>query len=233
MALPVSGFADTPWDKPPQQWKLAETYQILTDSPWAPSKTQIDVGWVPRRVDPLTKQKTDLPIYPQGGDLKVSTDIGRRTQLPVVSVLWWSAKTVRLAQQRLRQLRYASAAGEPLRADELNDFVIVVEGVEPLRILRDAVENLRETVFLELPNGMPLDLAEIRFVDGQMAGEDFVAFHFPRQIEGRVTLNPDAEKVVFHCKATAKAARPSRSNALSIRAVFEPRKMRAAGQPDL
>ncbi len=233
LALPASAFADTPWDKPPQQWKLSETYLILTDSPWAPSKSQIDVAWVPRRMDPLTKQKTDLPIYPQGGDVKVSTDIGRSAPLPDVSVLWWSAKTVRLAQQRLRQLHNASAAGESLRADELNDFVIVVEGVEPLRILREAVENLRETVFLELPNGMPLDVAEIRFVEGQMAGEDFAAFHFPRQIEGRVTVSPDAGKVVFHCKATAKNARPGRPNALSIRATFEPRKMRAAGQPDL
>jgi hypothetical protein len=233
LALPASAIADTPWDKPPQQWKLSETYLILTDSPWAPSKSQIHVAWVPRRMDPLTKQKTDLPINPQGGEVKVGADIGRSAPLPDLSVLWWSAKTVRLAQQRLRQLRDPAKGPEPLRADDLNDFVLVVEGTEPLRVLRDAVENLRETVFLELPNGMPLDVAEIRFIEGETPGENFVAFHFPRQIEGRITVSPDAEKVVFHCKATAKNARLGRPDAFSIRATFEPRKMRAAGQPDL
>jgi hypothetical protein len=86
---------------------------------------------------------------------------------------------------------------------------------------------------LELPGGVSLDVVEIHFIEGEKAGEDFVEFHFARQIEGRPTISPDAEKVVFHCKATAKSARPGRPNELSIRAVFEPRKMRFRGQPDL
>ncbi len=232
-SFPASRLAGEPWDKLPQQWTLAEAYQILTDSPWSPPKARIDVAWVPRRVDPLTKQTTDLPIYPQGGDVKISTDIGGRKELLNLSVLWWSSKTVRLAQQRLRQLRDPALAQQPLRAEQLEDLVLVVEGAEPLRILRDAVENLRETVFLELPTGMTLDVANIRFIEAEKAGEDFVAFHFPRQIEGRPTVSPGAGKVVFHCKATAKTARAGRPNAVSIRAVFEPRKMRAGGQPDL
>ena len=233
LTFPASSLAGEPWDKLPQQWTLAEAYQVLTDSPWSPAKARIDVAWVPRRVDPLTKQTTDSPIYPQGADLKVSTDIGGRKELPNLSVLWWSSKTVRLAQQRLRQLRDPALAQQPLRAEQLEDLVLVVEGAEALRILRDAAKNLRETVFLELPTGMTLDVAKIRFVEAEKAGEDFVAFHFPRQIEGRPTVSPDAGKVVFHCKATAKTARAGRPNALSIRAVFEPRKMRTGGQPDL
>ncbi len=233
LTFPTGGPAGEPWDKLPQQWTLADAYQVLTDSPWSPAKARIDVAWVLRRVDPLTKQTTDSPIYPPGGDVKVSTDIGGRKELATLSVLWWSAKTMRLAQQRLRQLRDPAFAQQPLRAEQLADLVLVVEGAEALRILRDAGENLRETVFLELPDGMTLDLADVRFVEGQKAGEDYVAFHFPRQVEGKPTVSADAQKVVFHCKATAKTTRPGRPNALSIRAVFEPRKMRAGGQPDL
>lgn len=229
--LVISSFAGEPWDKRPEQWNLAETYQILSDSPWSPAKTAVELTFEKRYVDPLTNRRVELPNANRATAVE-RAQFGRQPKSEV-PVLWWSAKTVRLAQQRLHQLRDPAALREPLRADELKDFVLIVEGTEALRILSDSTENLRETVFLEVPGGLSLDVSDTRFVEGVKAGEDFVEFHFLRQIEGRPTVSPDADRVVFHCKATAKTARPGRPDSISIRAEFEPRKMRAAGRPDL
>ncbi len=227
-----NAVAGEPWDKQPPQWTLAEAYQILTDSPWSPAKSRMEVSWVHRRVDWQTLRPSDSPAAPSDPGLILHTEVGRGKRLPAVSVLWWSAKTLRLAQQRMRQLRDPMAQ-QTLHAERLKNLVLVVEGTEALGIFRDAEENLRETVFLELPNGVTLDIAEIEFHEGEKAGEDFTAFHFPRERDGRATVGPGTERVIFHCKATGKTARPGRPNALSIRATFEPRKMSAAGQPDL
>ena len=43
----------------------------------------------------------------------------------------------------------------------------------------------------------------------------------------------ESEKVVFHCRATAKKELPNRDNAISIRVDFHPREMRAQNVPDL
>lgn len=233
LILPSNCFAGKPWDKTPEQWTLAEVQQILTDSPWSPAKTRIGLDLVKRRYDPVTRLPSDSPVAPREPGWIVRADLGRKGPPPAVSVLWWSSKTLRLAQQRLRQLRDPSIPRVPLRAEALDDFVLVVEGAEALRILRDAAENLREVVYLELAGGMSLDVAEIRFVEGEGAGQDFVAFHFPRQIDGNPTLDPAAGPVVFHCKATAKTALPGRPHSLSIRTVFQPRQMRVSGLPDL
>ena len=152
--------------------------------------------------------------------------------MPEVSVQWWSSRTLRLAQQRLRELRDPAAAGKPLGAESLPDIVIIVEGAEPLRILRDAKEDPRETTFLELPDGRMLDVREVRFHESEETGGDYVAFHFPREVNDRPTIDRNAAKVVFHCKAAAKNLKPGRQNALSIRAVFVPKEMRVNGQPD-
>jgi hypothetical protein len=109
----------------------------------------------------------------------------------------------------------------------------VIEGSEPLRILQAAKEDLHDTVFLELANGAILDLERVRFFDGNEQEEPRVEFHFPKQIEGQATLDPESERVVFHCKASAKVPSPGHDNALALRAEFKPRAMRVHGVPDL
>jgi hypothetical protein len=142
-------------------------------------------------------------------------------------------RTIRLAQQRLRQLSNPALTKEPLRADELPDYVLVIEGSEPLCILQGAKEDLRDTVFLELASGTMLDLESVRFFDGSEQEEPRVEFHFPKQIEGQATLDAESDRIVFHCKASAKVASPGHDNTLALRAEFKPRAMRVHGVPDL
>lgn len=233
LLLPAALLAGEPWQKKPDKWSLADVFEILTDSPWSQAKDRIEFTLLNRRLDPLTNLTTTMPTGTREGGLVAGAAVQHSVPLPAVSVLWWSSKTVRLAQQRRSQLKGVAPKNAVLRADELEHIVIAVEGNEPLRILRDAVENIRETCYLELPRGMTLDSLDVQFVESTRAGEDFTAFHFPRVLNGEPAVDPNAQHVTFRCKATAKMERPGRPNTLSIRATFEPRKMRVNGLPDL
>ena len=85
-------------------------------------------------------------------------ELSRARVLPPIPVLWWSSNVVRLAQQRLIQLRDSGGPAQPLDAPNLPDYVLAIEGSEPLRILRDPAQDLHDTVFLELPDGVTIDL---------------------------------------------------------------------------
>lgn len=221
-----------PWDKPPEQWDLADSYKILRDSPWTPSDTKFEANFTQRHTDKLSGLVTDSPTNTADTPLIRGVEVNRNKPLPPVSILWWSSKTVRLAERRLFELKNSpNAAAIPV--ETLPDYVVAIEGSEPLRIFQDANEDLHETVFLVLDEGLTLDLAQVKFVEATEDTDARVEFHFPREVEGHSAIDPQSEKVEFHCKASAKTPRPGRQNALSMRSQFHPRAMRASGVPDL
>jgi hypothetical protein len=232
LALP-SSLGGSPWDKVPTKWNLADVSHILQDSPWSPAGVKLEREFTSRPTDPQTGMATVAPPSANNASRVPGIQISRSKPQPEIPVLWWSSKTIRLAQQRLRQLRNPALAAEPLRADEFSDFVLVIDRSEQLRILRDAKQDLHDTVFLELPGGTTLDLASVRFVEETDQEEARVEFHFPKVVEGRPTLDAESARVVLHCKASAKTARPFHDNTLSLRAEFRPRTMRVRGVPDL
>lgn len=222
----------SPWDKVPAKWDMADVYRILQDSPWSPAGIKLESKLTAGQVNSQTGI-TEAPVNANSASTVRGIQINRSKPQPGVPVLWWSSKTIRLAQQRFRQLRNPAIAGEPLQAEDLPDYVLVIEGSEQLRILRDAMEDLHDTVFLELTSGMSLDLESVSYFDGTEQEEPRVEFHFPRAVEGRATIDPQSERVIFHCKATSKTPRSSHDNSLSLRAEFRPRAMRVHGVPDL
>ncbi len=221
-----------PWDKPPEQWDLADSYKILRDSPWTPSETKLEANFTQRHTDKLTGLVIDSPSNTTDTPLIRGMEVGRNKPLPALSILWWSSKTVRLAQRRLVELRNSRKAPRT-QVETLPDYVIAIEGSEPLRIFQGAKEDLHETVFLVLDEGLTLDLEQVKFVEATDDTAARVEFHFPREVEGHAAIDPQSEKIEFHCKAEAKTPRPGRQNALSIRSQFHPRAMRANGAPDL
>jgi hypothetical protein len=233
LTAPPGSPATAPWDKPPEQWDLAETFRVLRDSPWSPAGNKLAAAWTQRHTDPQSGIVSSSPVNPENTNLIRGIEISRNRPLPEVSVLWWSSKTVRLARQRQQQLRNSGAAAPVLAAEDLPDYVIAVEGSEPLRIFQDAREDLHDTVFLELADGLTLDLKSVLFIEGTADEDARAEFHFPRLTDGRPALDPNSEFVVFHCKASAKTPRLGRDNAISLRAEFQPRLMRARGLPDL
>ena len=231
--LTLSATLGTTWDKTPEKWNLSDVYRILQDSPWSPAAFKLEGKIAPGQVDSQTGLVPDSRSNRTDANTVPGMRMSRSKPQAAIPVLWWSSKTIRLAEQRLRQLRNPALPAGSLQADELPDYVLVIEGSEQLRILRDAKEDLHDTVFLELPDGVTLDLGSVQFVEGTEQGNPRVEFHFPRQIEGRPTLDPNFERIIFHCKASAKTAQPLQDNAIALRAEFKPRAMRARGEPDL
>jgi hypothetical protein len=232
LALPALGAV--PWEKPPEKWNLADVFRILRDSPWCPAQEKLEAKAGPRQEDSRTGMVTDSdsPIDSNQTTPVPSVQVIRKPEL-AVPVLWWSSKTIRLAEARLQQLQSSGPAKQPLHVDDLPDYVLAIEGSEPLRILHDAKEDLHDTVFLELPDGTTLDLASTQFVDGAGDQEARAEFHFPRLVDGQPTIDPTAQYVILHCKATAKTPRPFENNTLAIRAEFKLQTMRIHGVLDL
>lgn len=228
-AFPANG----PWDKPADQWTASETNKILEDSPWAPGKVSIETKYSQKYKDNQTHLVSDSPINSQNSPVVQNLQISKG-RTPDYYVKWMSAKTMRLALEKMHRMR-ANVVGKlpPLKVDESPDYVVAIEGDEPMRILRNAREDLHDTVFLELENGFSLDLASVQYIDGADADPLRTEFHFPRTIEGKPAIDPDNEKVVFHLRATAKKDLPNRENAIAIRVDFHPKDMRAQNLPDL
>lgn len=231
LALPVP--ANGPWDKPADQWTAADANKILEDSPWAPSKIVIEAKFTQKHTEPLTGLISDSDV-----NLNNSNNI-RGVQIskggtPSYYVKWMSAKTMRLALEKMHRMRINMVGtSPPLRAEESPDYVVAIEGDEPMRIIRNAKEDLHDKVFLELDNGFTLDLASVQYLDGADADPIRTEFHFPRTVEGKPAVDLDSEKVVFHLRATAKKELPNRENTISIRVDFHPKEMRAQNVPDL
>ncbi|MBS1840900.1 MAG: hypothetical protein JSS69_02570 [Acidobacteria bacterium] len=231
--LAFSFPSNTPWDKPANQWTAADTNKILEDSPWAPGKVTIEAKFTQKHTDLPTGLISDSSINTQ------NTNNIRGVQLskggtPDYYVKWMSAKTMRLALEKMHRMRTNAAGAQlPLKVEESPDYVIAIEGDEPMRIIRDAKEDLHDTVFVELDNGFTLDLASVQYIDGPDADPLRTEFHFLREIEGKPAIDTDSEKVIFHLRATAKKELPNRQNAIAIRVDFHPKEMRAQNVPDL
>lgn len=231
--LAFSFPSNSPWDKPADQWSAADTNKILEDSPWAPGRVTVETKYSQKYSDNLTHLVSDSPINSQTSPTVPSVQISKGGT-PDYYVKWMSAKTMRLALEKMHRMRInVVGTMPPLKVEESPDYVIAIEGDEPMRVLRDAKEDLHDTVFVELDNGFTLDLAKVEYIDGPDADPLRTEFHFPRLVEGKPAIDPDSEKVVFHLRATAKKAMQNRNNAIAIRVDFHPKEMRAQNVPDL
>lgn len=232
--LALSFPSNTPWDKPVDQWTAADANKIFEDSPWASSRITIEAKFTQKHTEPLTGLISDSDVNLNNTNNVRGVQISKGGT-PAYYVKWMSAKTMRLALEKMHRMRanVAGGAQPPLKVEESPDYVVAIEGDEPMRILRSAKEDLHDTVFLELDNGFTLDLANVQFLDGADADPLRTEFHFPRQVEGKPAIDPDSEKVIFHCRATAKKEMPSRENTIAIRVEFRPKEMRVQSLPDL
>jgi len=220
------------WDKAPEQWSKVDALRVLQDSPWSPAKVNIDAKHTYRYTDPLTGIVSDATINPTDRPAIHGIEVSRHKSTPAIQVLWWSSKTLRAAKLRLQQLIQSPNSASPVFVDAIPDYVLAIEGAEALRIFGDSLEKVQDAVFLETADGATIDLQSIRLVNAPDDGPR-VEFHFPREVHGHPAVDAAAQRVIFHCRATAKTPIASKSNAIALRAEFEPRAMVARGVPDL
>jgi hypothetical protein len=233
-AVAVGIAAGVPWDKPPEKWTLEDVFRILQESPWSPSKFSLESNYTQRTTDPQSGVISDSHVNVWNTAVVPGVSISRGHPLRPVTVLWWSSKIIRMAEAKRLQARSgAKSAQAPFAAGTMSDYVLTVEGDEPLRMLRDAKEDLHDTVFLELENGGTLDLMAVKFIDDGDTDAVRTEMHFAKTLNGQPAIDPESEKVIFHCRANAKKEMQNRQNALSFRVEFCPRLMKARGEPDL
>ena len=232
LVLAAALSAATPWDKPAEQWTKVDALRVLQDSPWSPAKVQLDANYTYRHTNPQTGIVTEAQANPTNTPPVYGIELSRHKARPAIQVLWWSSKTVRSARLRLQQLSGAPNSASPLLVDLLPRYVLAIEGSEAVRIFEDSLEKLPDTVFLETTGGGTVDLQSVRFVNTPDDGPR-VEFHFPREVNGHASLDVNAERVIFHCKASAKTPVAARSNTIALHAEFAPRAMRVRGVSDL
>jgi hypothetical protein len=223
-----------PWEKSPEEWTMADVYRILRDSPWSPTKFSLESSYSQHPTDAQTGLPSDAASNGRNSSLVRGVMISRAHPMQAIPVLWWSAKIVRRAEGRCLALRQnAGAPAESGKLTEMPEYVLSIEGDEPMRILRDAKEDLHDTIFLELENGGTLDLASVKYEDDSDSDVVRTELHFGRMLNGQPAIEPESERVILHCRATAKKEMPGRDNNLSFRVEFSPRQMKAQGQSDL
>jgi hypothetical protein len=110
-----------------------------------------------------------------------------------------------MAEAKRLQARAGAKLPSPQSEPEsLADYVLTVEGDEPLRMLHDAKEDLHDTIFLELENGGTLDLFSVKFIDDGDSDVIRTELHFARLLNGQPAIDPESEKVIFHAAPTRK-----------------------------
>src|SRR5215469_3677330 len=108
--LALSFPSNTPWDKPPEQWTAADANKILEDSPWAPTKVTIEAKYSQKYTDNLTRIVTDSATNAVQNSPTVQNVQISRGAAPAYYVKWMSAKTMRLALEKMHRMR-ANVAG--------------------------------------------------------------------------------------------------------------------------
>src|SRR5260221_9860710 len=158
LALAAALPSTTPWDKLPEQWSKVDTLRVLQDSPWSPAKVKLDAKLTYRHTDPQSGIVTDSPLNPTDRPPVHGIEFSRHKAAPPITALWWSSRTVRAARLRLQQLMQSPNAASPVQVDAMPDYVLAIEGDEPLRIFVSALEKVQDTVFLETAEGTTIDL---------------------------------------------------------------------------
>src|SRR5262249_6156946 len=149
---------------------------------WAPSKITIESKFQQSHTNNITHIVSDSPIDTQNTNIVRGVQFSRGGAPNYVK--WISSRTMRLALEKMHRIRTNIVGTQPLlKVDDSPDYVVAIEGDEPMRILRNAKEDLHDTVFVELDNGFTLDLATVEFLDSADADPLRTEFHFPRTIE--------------------------------------------------
>ena len=102
--------AGAPWDKAPEQWTLADVFRILQNSPWSPSKFSLESNYTQRTTNSQSGVVDDSPVNGRNTAVVPGVTLTRGHPLPAVTVLWWSSKTIRLAEAKRVEAR-AGAKG--------------------------------------------------------------------------------------------------------------------------
>lgn len=201
-------WAGEPWRaKSYTEWNPEEVRKILSNSPW---------------VRPVSIARHMTGKRPSEVGPGVTTPIETWASWKV-AVQWRSSLTVRQALVRQRQLegRHDEAEAGRFLAENPTDYVVMVFAPGDLFKDMDA-ESIRASAHLELrEKNQTIPATTARLVEAWPTA--VVAFHFPRDANGKPVISGVVKKIRFSC--VSKDGR--------IAAGFDLRKMVRDGKPDL
>jgi len=136
------------------------------------------------------------------------------------TVVWFSARTVREAFVRRRQLQGAQEAGdEDLLSRPPPRYEIWVQGPA----LNTCCPQPHSCYLKPQGSKQSILPAQVQFVDQPGGPRTEVRFHFMRSLAGKPVIGPEEKRVEFHCQ----------SDVGPFKAVFDLKKMTRDNRPDL
>lgn len=222
----VSLWAGEFWEeKPYSEWAGKEAQKLMTDSPWA-RRVEIRVYepmWSPRSTGgraTTASEPTEGGAMP--GVTRQDTRLGGRFK--TYTVQWWSARVVRQAAVRLRQLQgsVTTEQAEQFLGQRPGHYIIMVFGQNMQGFEGLSAEELKAKTYLK---GKKQKVAPewVNFLPGPDEQLHGVEFYFPRQVGGQPLLSAKEKSAEFRCELEKE----------TIRTKFNLRKMKVGGELDL
>jgi hypothetical protein len=236
LALAVSAWAGDPWkEKTYKEWDEKDVNKILADSPWSHPVTVIAFwrsggGSMPTaggRSGGAGEASEGAAAAGQGASGAGGAGGGGGIPEAHFTVRWGSARTTREALARLDILRGMSeTVAEKLINLPVTEHQIVLYGSDMAPFAKSDEKSLMEKTSLKLKKNKqrisPLRVEIKKSQDGKKITG--IVFYFPMKSEtGEPVIAPDEKGVEFEC----------RTDAVSIRQIFEPQKMISKAGPDL
>lgn len=198
--------------KPWLEWNIKETTKLLNDSPW--SQTQLETKQADSGAAAITNTGSSRTM--------VARDASKDSPGAITSYIKYyirllSAKPVR--QAVVRKLILDSPDMNEERKSQLksfaeattSDFIVIavvaeakdrsMGGEASQAFTAATLESLRESTYLERPDGQRVALADFRAPVADGLGAKFV---FPRMLNNQPFLAPGSGQVKFHSQLSKK-----------------------------
>src|SRR5215469_2581651 len=228
LMLAAMFLGNQPWEeKAYTEWTQQDVLKIRTHSPWT-RQVEITVGKGSPMDEPdpnsvfgkeyRTGGASDHPNAPKG-ERKDGAFLPLNVETLTFDIRWASSLTWRQSMVRRAQLAgvpSAMAAAELAQSPPY--YMLTVSGGSSVEYSGLAEAMLRESAYLEIePTKQKIALGPVGVSLQQ------VDFYFPREANGKPTIDANATKVSFRCKLKVS----------SIHAEFDLKKMVRQGKRDL
>jgi hypothetical protein len=248
LAAGAMAFAgNDPWtSKPYQQWDEKDISKVLQMSPWSHT-VPVEMTWKALSVEDIQagqdmSGQAGAHASPSGSGAG-SAGGGSGTFMPAehdgaaytrgpeanFTIYWSSSKTIREALARSNELKSGGDAkeAEAYVSAPQDEYQVLVQGKDMAPFDHVDEKGYASMAWLQLKGSkekiMPTHVTYTHDAKVQTAVNGAVFFFAKKNADGSPTLPPDVKSVDFYCKVGAS----------TMRAVFEPQKMKNAEGTDL
>jgi len=213
-------------EKPYTEWTREQAERLMKDSPWArPVEIRLyEPGLAERSTraggSTTGEESSEAGAIPGGS----REDRGLEGRFKTYTVQWWSARVVRQAAVRARQLQGSlpTEQAEQFLAVRPSHYIIAVFAPSMKAFEGLSAEELKTKAHLKVKK-QKIAPEQVNFLRGPREQLRAIEFYFARQVAGQSLISPEDKSVEFRVELKEE----------TIRAKFELRKMQLGGELDL